>query len=145
VAETESTTPSEIARQAIAISNALSRRHRANVGRGPGSVRTVIQKGYVICFLEDIYTTYERTLLDAGKTEAVARARLAYQDAMRVEYIAIVEQITGRRVRAFLSQNHVDPDITAKVFVLEPRADEPSDVDETVLAPAATGTTQTAE
>jgi hypothetical protein len=30
-----------------------------------------------------------------------------------------VEQITGRKVVAFMSANHIDPDMAAEVFVLE--------------------------
>jgi uncharacterized protein YbcI len=121
----------DIAQQARDISNALSRNHRNHFGRGPTTVRTVIQKGYVISFLEGVYTPFERTLLDAGKTQEVMNARFAYQEAMRDEYVAIVEKTTGRKVRAFLSQNHVDPDIAAEVFVLE-QDDVPSDTpDET--------------
>ena len=32
----------------------------------------------------------------------------------------VVEAATGRKVRAFLSESHVDPDISAEIFVLEP-------------------------
>ena len=35
----------------------------------------------------------------------------------------MVESITGRKVRAFLSQTHIDPDISCEIFVLEPLGD----------------------
>lgn len=116
-------------RQAVEISNALTRSHRDHFGRGAGSVKTVIQGGYVITFLEDVYTPLERTLINAGKGDLVMEARLAFQDAMRDGYIELVESVTGRKVRAFLSQNHIGPDIAVELFVLEARAgDEPSDM-----------------
>jgi hypothetical protein len=31
-----------------------------------------------------------------------------------------VETITGRRVLAFMSNNHIDPNLAAELFVLEP-------------------------
>jgi len=31
-----------------------------------------------------------------------------------------VEDATGRKVIAFMSQNHIDPDMAAEIFVLEP-------------------------
>jgi hypothetical protein len=34
----------------------------------------------------------------------------------------------GRKVRAFLSQNHIGPDLAAEIFVLESQPDEVSDV-----------------
>lgn len=39
---------------------------------------------------------------------------------MRSDLIAVVEERTGRRVAAFMSDNHIDPDFAAEVFVLEP-------------------------
>jgi len=39
---------------------------------------------------------------------------------MREDLVHIVEQETGRKVIAFMRDNHVDPDIAAEVFVLEP-------------------------
>jgi len=34
-----------------------------------------------------------------------------------------VERHSGRKVRAFLSDNHVDPDIAVESFVLEPTSE----------------------
>jgi uncharacterized protein YbcI len=39
---------------------------------------------------------------------------------MEERFRATVEEITGRKVRAFLSQVSLDPDISVEVFVLEP-------------------------
>jgi uncharacterized protein YbcI len=124
--------PQEQAAQARAISNAMTRMHRDSYGRGATSVKTVIQRGFVISFLEDIYTPLERTLIDAGDADIVMTTRLAFQNAKREEFIAIVEGATGRKVRAFLSQNHIAPDLAAEVFVLETNGQEPSDVENTV-------------
>ena len=38
-----------------------------------------------------------------------------------------IEEITGRHVIAFLSANHVDPDIAIESFVLAPRDNGPRD------------------
>ena len=51
--------------------------------------------------------------------------RKAYQDTMGHELVAGVEEITGRKVIAFLSDNHIDPDIAVESFVLEPLAEPP--------------------
>lgn len=41
----------------------------------------------------------------------------------------MIEAVTGRKVRAFLSQNHIDPAIAAEIFVLDAQGgDEVSDV-----------------
>jgi uncharacterized protein YbcI len=105
--------------QAQAISNAMTKMHRDNYGRGPDSVRTVMGHDHVVCFLEDLYTPVERTLLEGGEVEAVRETRLAFQRTMEKPFVSAIEGITGRKVRAFLSQVTFDPDISVEVFVLE--------------------------
>jgi hypothetical protein len=39
---------------------------------------------------------------------------------MRADLVAGVEMITGRTVIAFLSDNHLEPDVAIESFVLEP-------------------------
>jgi uncharacterized protein YbcI len=102
-----------------AISNAMSKLHRDHFGRGPTSVRTVFGHDHVVTFLEDLYTPLERTLVDAGETAAVHEARRAFQRAMKDRFVAVVEDATGRKVRAFLSEVSLDPDISAEIFVLD--------------------------
>jgi uncharacterized protein YbcI len=111
----------EQGRQAAAVSNAIARLHREYHGRGATTARTLIQRNYVISMLEDIYTPVERTLLDAGEHEAVKETRQRFQIAMRERFSDAVEEITGRKVIAFMSQVHVNPDMAAEIFVLEPR------------------------
>ena len=41
---------------------------------------------------------------------------------MEGRFTAAVEEATGRKVVAFLSQVHFAPDISAEVFVLQPEA-----------------------
>ena len=43
---------------------------------------------------------------------------------MEVRFVGIVEEISGRKVRAFLSQVSLNPDISVEVFVLERRSAE---------------------
>ena len=111
----------ERGRQAAAVSNAITRLHREHYGRGATTTRTIIQRNYVVCFLDDIYTPVERTLIEAHRTEAVRETRNLFQDAMGPRFIEAVEAATGRPVIAFMSQVHFDPDMAAEVFVLEPQ------------------------
>jgi uncharacterized protein YbcI len=111
-------------RQALAISNAITRLHRDHYGRGATTTRTIMQRNYVVTFLDDIYTPVERTLIDAGKAEAVRQTRNIFQDAMRERFVAAVEAATGRTVIGFMSQVSFAPDMAAEVFVLEPDADD---------------------
>jgi len=52
----------------------------------------------------------------------VRQTRREYQSAMREEMTGAVEEIVGRRVIGFMSDNHIDPDLAVEVFVLEPVA-----------------------
>ena len=113
--------------RATAISNAMTKLHRDHYGRGPDSVRTILGEDHVICFLEDIYTPAERTLVEAGELQAVRDSRHAFQRAMESRFTDAVEGTTGRTVRAFLSQTHIAPDISCEVFVLEPAGSESAD------------------
>lgn len=108
------------ARQAIEVGDAITRLHREHYGRGATTTRTVYQRDYVIAFLEDIYTPVERTLIEAGQEEGVKETRQLFQMAMRGRFSEAVEAITGRKVIAFMSQVHFEPDLAAEVFVLEP-------------------------
>jgi uncharacterized protein YbcI len=114
------------------ISNGLSKLHRDFYGRGPDSVRTVYGHDHVVTFLEGIYTPLERTLVDAGEVAAVTEVRRAFQRAMETRFVAVVEEATGRRVRAFLSEVSLDPDISAEVFVLERLDSDPDPAPEGV-------------
>jgi len=118
--------PTGLHSQAQALSNAMTKMHRDKYGRGPNSVRTAMGHDHVICFLEDLYTPVERTLLDAGEVEAVRETRLAFQRTMEGEFRGAVEEITGRKVRAFLSQVTFEPDISVEVFVLEKNGADPA-------------------
>src|SRR3954453_17792423 len=101
----------DVGRQAVQISNALTKNNREHFGRGAGNVKTIINRGFVVTFLEDIYTPLERTMIEGGRRDLVHEARLAFQLMMQEKYVAIVEEATGRKVRAFMSQNHIGPDI----------------------------------
>jgi uncharacterized protein YbcI len=102
-----------------AISNALVRLIREHVGRGPTKARTMHSGKIVLCVLEETMTKAERTLVSAGEDDFVIRMRFALQHAMRHDLTAAVEGLTQRKVVAFMSANHVEPDLAAEVFVLE--------------------------
>jgi uncharacterized protein YbcI len=110
--------------EALAIGTAISRLYREHYGRGATTTRTIYQRDYVIAFLEDIFTPAERTMIEVGNYEDVKRTRQAFQMAMRERFSAAVEQRTGRKVVAFMSQIHFDPDMAAEIFVLAPRVED---------------------
>jgi uncharacterized protein YbcI len=102
-----------------AISKAVVRLLREYVGRGPTKARTIHNGKLVVCVLEDTMTKAERSLAAAGREELVLRARHAMQHTMREDLTAAVETLTHRKVAAFMSDNHIEPDLAAEVFVLD--------------------------
>ena len=110
--------------KANAAAAAITRLHRERYGRGATTTRVVYQRNYLTVYMEDIYTAAERTLIEAGREEAVKVTRQEFQMAMRPPFTAAVEQATGRKVIAFMSQVHFDPDLAAEIFVFEPLASE---------------------
>ena len=103
------------------ISNAMVALHREHFGRGPGAAKSHISDDMLVCDLTDIYTQVEKTLIRAGKVDHVRRTRTLHQQALEGEYIEPVERITGRKVEAFLSVVHFDPDVAVEIFLLKPR------------------------
>jgi uncharacterized protein YbcI len=89
-------------------------------GRGPTHAKTIINQSMVTILLADTLTTGERTLVEHGHTDRVLQVRHDYQTAMRDGLVGIVEHELDREVIAFMSQNHIEPDLAVEVFVLKP-------------------------
>lgn len=102
------------------ISNAIVRLHREYLGRGPTKARTTIHDDTVVVLMSDTLTKAEHSLVADGKEDEVLSTRHSFQRTMRNDMVAAVEEITGRTVQAFMSANHIDPDLACEVMVLEP-------------------------
>ena len=98
---------------------------REYTGRGPTRARTTINGDSVMIVLGDILTKGERKLAENGKAERVLAVRHDFQLVMRDELVALVERTLDRKVIAFMSDNHLDPDLSVEVFILEPATSEP--------------------
>jgi uncharacterized protein YbcI len=110
------------ARGAIAaeIADGLVHLHKEYYGKGPTKAKTYLVDDTVICMLRGGFTVVERTLIDGGRSEAVHEVRRAFQSSMEDRFTSVVEQATGRKVIAYMSQIHSDPDMAIEIFVLEP-------------------------
>ena len=113
--------------KSAAISNLVVRTLSEYTGRGPTKARTHVSEDVVTVVLRDTLTRGERSLVADGLDELVLATRKAFQGTMRHDLIAGVEEILGRRVAAFLSDNHIDPDLAVEVFVLAPADSGPQD------------------
>jgi uncharacterized protein YbcI len=103
-----------------AISEVVVRLMAQRTGRGPTKARTTIDRDVIVVVLQNSLTSGEQFLVDRDHAEQVLDLRRAYQAAMRTDCVAAVEALTDRTVTAFMSANHIEPDLAAEVFVLEP-------------------------
>jgi uncharacterized protein YbcI len=106
--------------KAAAISNYVVRTMSAYTGRGPTKARTYLNDDLVTVVLQDTLTKGERSLVSDELDELVLAMRKAFQGTMRRDLIAGIEEILDRQVIAFMSDNHIDPDVAVEVFLLAP-------------------------
>lgn len=91
----------------------------ASLGRGPKKSFTLHSGNVVITILQEVMTRAEQSLASNGEGDAVLSMRRLAQRTMANELKDAVEALTGRRVVAFMSDNHLDPDMAVEVFVLD--------------------------
>lgn len=103
-----------------AISNGLAHLHMRFFGKGPTKAKTIVVDDLVVCVLWNGFTTVEQTLLEHGEKSAVEAFRRTFQSTMESQFTEVVEKATGRRVEAYMSQVHVDPEIAVELFLLAP-------------------------
>ena len=104
---------------AAEISNAVVKALARTTGRGPTKAKTTLGDNGVFVVLQDSLTRGEQTLADAGEGDAVLDLRRRWQRVMKEDMSHDIEELTGRKVIGFMSDNHIDPDLAVEVFVLE--------------------------
>jgi uncharacterized protein YbcI len=102
-----------------AISNRVVGILREHYGRGPMKAKTYALDDLIVCVLRNGFTAMEQTIVDSGDPEKVVALRHDFQRMMGQRYKAMIEELTQRKVTAFLSQAHLDPDITLEVFIID--------------------------
>jgi uncharacterized protein YbcI len=107
------------------ISKAIVRLHSEYYGKGPTKAKTYILDDLVVVVLEESFTRAEKTLAERGEREAIQNIRRRFQQQMADSFVSIVEQATGRTVRAFLSETNIDQDVSVETFLL---ADDRTDM-----------------
>jgi uncharacterized protein YbcI len=58
-------------------------------------------------------------MIDSGEPERVVAMREDFQRVMAEDYKNTIEELTDRRVLAFLSNAHVEPELTLEVFFVD--------------------------
>src|SRR4051794_30558209 len=106
---------------AAAISTTLVQALARTTGRGPTKAKTTLGENGVFVVLQDSLTHGEQTLANAGEGQAVLDLRRRWQSVMQADVSKEIEELTGRKVIGFMSDNHIDPDLAVEVFILEPQ------------------------
>ena len=105
------------------ITNAMVRLYKELFGRGPTKARTnYAGSDTLVATIENSLTPAEQNMIDLGEDQRVREIRMFFQHASDAEFTGTVEQITGRKVRAFVSGMDTDKDVATEVFYLEPIA-----------------------
>jgi uncharacterized protein YbcI len=102
-----------------AITRAVVRIHSQYVGRGPTKAQTFYRGPLVVTVMENAMTKAERSLVADGELDVVLGMRQKFQRTMRQDLVDEIERITGRKVVAFMSDNHIEPDLAAELFFLD--------------------------
>ena len=93
-------------------------------GKGPTRAKTYFVEDLVVVVLEESFTRAEKTLAERGEREAIQQIRRRFQQHMADSFTSVVEQATGRKVRAFLSETNIEQDVSVETFLLaEERTD----------------------
>jgi uncharacterized protein YbcI len=101
------------------ITNRIVAFMREHYGKGPIKAKTYVLDNLIVCVLTDGFTAIERTMMEGGQPESVLTMRRDFQALMKRRYSEMIEELTGRKVLAFLSQAHVEPDLTVEMFLVD--------------------------
>jgi len=102
-----------------AITSALVGIHTEHLGRGPRSASTFHYGHVLVTLMHGVLTRAEKSLTRTGQRDAVNQIRHLLQQTVEADFREAVERLTGRNVLAFISGNHIDPDIAAELFILD--------------------------
>jgi uncharacterized protein YbcI len=106
----------------LRVSNEMVRLYKTQFGRGPTKARTAFAgQDTLVSTLEYSFTPAERNLAAMGEHQRLRDARTFFQYASEQKFREMVEEITGRKVRGFISGLDAEQDISTEVFYLHPQ------------------------
>jgi uncharacterized protein YbcI len=105
------------------VSRAMTRIYVEQFGRGPERVHShYAGPDAIVCFLTNTLTPVERTLGTLDEHQRLRDMRMLFQYAAEQDFRGAIEQITGRKVTAFVSGIDTRADVASELFTLEPRS-----------------------
>ena len=93
---------------------------REHYGRGPIKAKTYALDDIIVVVLRGTgFTALEKTMMASGQSSRIVPMRHEFQEMMTARYTDAIEELTERKVMAFMSQAHIQPDITLEVFFVD--------------------------
>ncbi len=93
---------------------------REGYGRGPMKAKTYALDDIIVVVMRGSgFTSLEQTIMESGEPDRIVAMRHDFQGMMSKRFKETIEELTGRNVVAFLSQAHVEPDITIEMFFVD--------------------------
>src|ERR1700749_3554350 len=88
-----------------AVSNVIVQIVREYTGRGPTQARASIRDNVLVVLMQETLLKAEHSLIDDDKRGLVVEMRRSFQQTMREAFSTAVEELTGRKVIAFMSDS----------------------------------------
>jgi uncharacterized protein YbcI len=105
------------------VSDAMVALHKEQFGRGPTRVRSHFAgPDALLCVMDDALLPAESKMVDMGEQQRVRESRMFFQVATADQFVASVERITGRTVRAFASASDPDKGVVMQNYIFEPES-----------------------
>jgi uncharacterized protein YbcI len=105
-----------------AISTRIAAILRRRYGGGAVKVKAYARDDIIVVVMRGGgFTALEQTMMDSGESDSAVRIvdlRHEFQDWTATRYTEAIEELTGQKVLAFLSQAHLKPDITMETFFM---------------------------
>jgi uncharacterized protein YbcI len=89
------------------------------LGRGPATASTFYHGNAVVTLMHGVLTKAEKLLVQKGRESDVTAVRGLFRREMEADFRAAVERLTGQKVLALLTGNHIEPDVATAIFILD--------------------------
>jgi uncharacterized protein YbcI len=106
-----------------AVTESLVALHERYYRRPATAKSQMLGEDLLACVLGGVFTDVEKTMIELQRGRVVQETRSAFQEAMQQKFIDEVERLSGREVVAFISNQHVGPDLEVELFVFRSEGD----------------------
>lgn len=104
------------------LSNAIVQAQKEYWGKGPERAKAYLLDDFLLVVMRGGLTKAEETMLDVGEVDRVRDFRQTFQNRAAERYIALIEELTGRKVVTYQSQVLFEPTILLEIFFFDASA-----------------------